>query len=126
MVVVGSVFLSSGFGAENETRLPALAPPTEAPARSGSIDNAPEAPRGLLDLPSLKKNRVIWGIGGSVGVAGALGLTAFGIYGLSQDFQKGFAASALQNDLACVAGGIVLSSFFSSCLSAILDTTTSP
>ena len=74
-----------------------------------------------MDSPFVRGHRPLCLVVSACAVAGGLALTAAGIYGLSQNFQRGFTASVVQDDVARVTGGVVLSGFSSFCLSASLD-----
>jgi hypothetical protein len=121
LAATGLVFLASSYAVEAGTSLPAPEYEAVIPDGGGSTDDSPPAPPGLLDLPPARAQPIVLGMAGSIGLAGGLSLTALGIYGLTQDFQRGFAASAVQRDLLGIASGIVISSVFSTCLGAILE-----
>jgi hypothetical protein len=97
-------------------------PPPEGPGTGLRLAyDGPKAPAGLLDLPQVRRHRPFWGVASGLGVLSGLSLAANGIYGLSQDFEQGFAAYPVQFDLFSIAGGLVVSALSSYCLSALLD-----
>lgn len=96
----------------------------ERPQDLSETDQAAQTidePKGLLGLPALRSHRPLMLTLAGGGIAGGITLTVYGIYGLSQDVQKGFSASPVHYDLLFVAGGLLFSSFFSFCFDAILN-----
>jgi len=119
--------LTPCLAAEGEAQEQVPGDESKTASASDSVGKPVEAPEGVFDLPQLREHRRVVSIASSVGVAGGLGLMAYGIYtGLSQGLSSGlswtgFSCAPVQTGVIEAACGLALCGIFSFCLNVSLD-----